>query len=30
MDLISLAVGIVLGSALFVVWMIIKGNDDYE
>lgn len=30
MDLISLAVGILLGSGLFVVWMVIKGYDDYE
>ena len=30
MNLISLAVGILLGSGLFVVWMVIKGYDDYE
>jgi hypothetical protein len=30
MDLISLVVGITLGCAIFVVWMVIKGNDDYE
>ena len=30
MDLISLIVGITLGCVIFVVWMVIKGNDDYE
>ena len=30
MDLISAIVGVSLMATLFVVWMVIKGNDDYE
>jgi len=30
MDLISLVVGIAIGCAIFVVWMVIKGYDDYD